>query len=300
MLMKRRQLPLHALRVFEAAARHQHLRRAGDELGITHSAVSHQLRALEGLLGAQLFDRQRKPLQPTEIGEQLLAAVSDAFDRLTKAASEIRSGDVEGDLTVTCVPGLAANWLVPILGDFLATYSRIRVHIVTEYWRHPSASKEADVAIFYGSAEHPTKRVVLLGQSSFFPVCSPRLLSGQDPIRDPADLQRFNLLHEYSDETWSRWFAAAGVQGAQAVQDIFFDSAHLALQAARAGYGIAMGDTPTIAEDLKEGRLVRLFAEAVPAVYPYYIITPPLDRMKPVTPIFEAWLIERFRALDGQ
>ncbi len=299
MLMKRQRLPLHALRAFEAAARQSNLVRAAEELGVTHSAVSHQLRKLEESLNARLFDRRHKPLRLTQEGEQFLVAVTDAFDRLSRAAGEIQGGVFEGDLTVSCVPGLGANWLVPILGEFLSTYARVRIRIVTEYWHHPSEAEDADLAIAYGSAEHPGKRVVLLGHSEFFPVCSPRLVSDPRSIRDPSDLLGFNLLHEHSDETWSRWFIAAGVDDIGVSRGIFFDSAHLSLQAARAGYGVAMGDTPTVYGDLKEGRLIRLFAEAVPAIHPYYVITPALERMKPAAQTLEAWIIERFRALKG-
>jgi DNA-binding transcriptional LysR family regulator len=295
--VKRRLLPLHALRAFEAAARHAHLGTAGEELGVTYSAISHQIRSLEALLGTALFDRRHRPLKLTPDGEQLLATVVDAFDQLATAADGIQGGGYRGEITISCIPGLAANWLAPILGDFLAIHPRIKIHMLTDYWRRPSTFEEADIAIHYGSAEQPNRRVVRLGHSEFFPVCSPRLLGGIDPIRRPEDLRRYTLLHEYNDESWSRWFAAAGVKSAPDARGVYFDSAHLALQAARAGYGIAMGDTPTVAADLREGRLMQPFLQAVPAVHPYYLITAPLDRIKPIAGALESWLIERFASL---
>jgi LysR family transcriptional regulator, glycine cleavage system transcriptional activator len=226
MVQSRRNLPMHGLRAFEAAARHLHVATAAEELGVTHSAVSHQIRTLEDQLGTALFNRSHKPFRLTPEGEQLLHRVGAAFDSLCDATTKVRTGDLEGDLSVSCVPGLGANWLVPLLGQFLDAFPKLRVKVLTEHWRDPSASGKADLAIVYGSAEHPGRRVVHLGHSDFFPVCSPRLLGSKEPIRRPADLRNFNLLHEYDEDAWSQWFATAGVEQLTDVRGIFFDSAH--------------------------------------------------------------------------
>jgi DNA-binding transcriptional LysR family regulator len=290
-MIKRRNLALYALRAFEAAVREGNLASAAEELGVTHSAISHQIRKLEDLLGTTLFDRRHKPLRLTAQGHLLLAGVTDSFDRLTRAAEGISESGLEGDLTVSCVPGLGTNWFVPILGDFLRSYAKLRVHVITEFWHHPSTHDDADIAIAYGSAEHPGKRVVRLGQSDFFPVCSPRI---SDALAQPHNLFGSTLLHDYSDETWARWLLEAGADSLEDCRNIFFDSAHLSLEAARAGFGVAMGDRPTVQRDLREGRLVRLFDHSVPAIHPYYITTPPTEHMKPAARALEAWIVERF------
>jgi LysR family glycine cleavage system transcriptional activator len=291
----RRNLPLYGLRAFEAAARHLHVAKAAEELGVTHSAVSHQIRALEGQLGTKLFDRRHKPFRLTSEGEQLLHRVREAFDSLCDATTKLTIGNLEGDLTISCVPGLGANWLVPLLGQFLEAFPKLRVKVLTEHWRQPLASAEANLAIVYGSAEHPGRRVIRLGHSEFFPVCSPRLLGGEEPVRRPADLRSFNLLHEYDEEAWSRWFAAAGVEQMSEARGIFFDSAHWSLQAARAGYGIALGDMPTVDADLREGRLVRLFEDSIPAMHPYHLLTPSIDRMTLPMRELENWVVAGFQ-----
>jgi len=298
--MKRQRLPLHALRAFEAAAAKRNLVEAARELGVTHSAISHQLRLLEEVLGAKLFDRRHKPLRLTAAGERLLMVVADSFDRLSRVAAELKGNGIAGDLTVSCVPGLGTNWLLHVLGEFAASHTQVSVRMTTEIWLHPAASEEADLAIAYGSAEHPGKRVVLLGHSEFYPVCSPRLAAGLEPLVRAADLLKLMLLHEHNDETWLRWFVAAGVADVSAARGMFFDGAHLSLQAARAGLGVAMGDTPTVAADLRDGRLVRLFSLSVPATHPYYLITPPLDRMQPAARALEALILERFHELQKQ
>jgi LysR family transcriptional regulator, glycine cleavage system transcriptional activator len=291
--MRRSRLPLHALRAFEAAANHRSLLRAAEDLGVTHGAVSHQIKLLESIVKKPLFNRARRPIALTAAGEQLLAVVNESFDRLTRAAVAIESGELEGEITLSCVPGLAANWLVPALGDFLATHNNVSVRIETEYWRHPNVSDRVDLAVVYGSAEHPGKRVILLGHSDFFPVASPALTEKSRGTVTPEEMASYTLLHEYSTETWSRWFATVGYSGLLS-RGITFDGAHLSLQAARAGYGVAMGDTPTVNMDLQSGRLIRLSAAAVPAAYPYYLLTAPARLTRPVVKALEDWLIARF------
>lgn len=290
-MMNRRNLPLYALRAFEVTARNHSMAKASEELGVTHSALSHQIRKLEDILGTALFDRRHKPLRLTAEGHLLQTGVADSFDRLTRATVGISESGLEGDLIVSSVPGLGTNWLVPILGDFLRSYAKLSVHIVTDFWHHPSPHEDADIAIAYGSAEHPGKRVVRLGQSDFFPVCSPRI---SDRLVHHHDLIGSTLLHDFSEETWARWLIEAGIESMQDFRNISFDSAHFSLEAARSGLGVAMGDTPTVERDLREGRLVRLFDQSVPAMHPYYIITPPTAHMKPAASALEALLVERF------
>jgi DNA-binding transcriptional LysR family regulator len=115
-----------------------------------------------------------------------------------------------------------------------------------------------------------------------------------------ADLLHHTLLHEYTDETWSRWFAAAGLPDVDTARGLFFDGAHLTLQAAREGCGIAMGDTPTVAQDLADGRLVQLLALSVPAAFPYYLISAPERDASPAVAALERWIIERFAMLEAE
>jgi LysR family glycine cleavage system transcriptional activator len=292
--IKRSRLPLTALRAFEAAARHRNLVRAADELSVTHGAISHQICSLETELKAPLFDRRRRPILLTQAGEQLLAAVHDSFERLTRVASAIQNGEIEGEITPSCVPGLAANWLVPRLGQFLSLHANVAVHVVTDYWRHPKIADQSDLAIAYGSAEHPVRRVVLLAHAEFFPVCNPALRQRKPPLRRPPDIGAHTLLHEYTDEAWSRWLAAAGLAGLKPARNVYFDGAHLSLEAARAGYGIALGDLATVRDDLAERRLVRLFEQTVPAAFPYYLVAPPEAEQPAAARALEKWLTAEF------
>lgn len=296
-MLRRSRLPLHALRAFEAAARHGSFVAAAEDLAVTHGAISHQVRYLESLLDARLFDRTRRPLVLTPAGEELRKSVGEAFDRLSRATVIDRSRGEAGSVSLSCVPGLCADWLVPRLGGFLSTHPNVSLNVTTEHWRQASPFHETDLALVYGSAEHPGKRVVLLGHSSFFPVASPKLVGRRMTELTPPDILDFALLHDSTEETWSRWLTLCGIEAPSTKRGIIFDSAHLSLQAARSGYGIALGDWPTIETDLLEGRLVRLFQESVPAVFPYYLVTGPRERQSPAMQLLEDWIVREFAQL---
>lgn len=298
MNIKRQNIPLNGLRVFEAVARQQNMGRAAEELCVTHSAVSQQVRNLEEVLGAQLFDRKFKPLRLTVKGEQLQRTVVHGLNILLRGTDEIHFGEIEGELNVSCVPGLGANWFVHELGNFLKSYEKVHVQVFTDTWRHQVRTDNIDLEIVYGSAEHPGKRVTLLGHPEFFPVCSPQLLESQSAMQDASDLLSHTLLHEHSEQTWTRWFAAAGIENPKPNRNVMFDSAHLSLQASRAGHGIALADKAVVKNDLDRGRLIRLFELSIPASHPYYILTSPLDHCKPATIALETWVLEQYSAID--
>lgn len=292
-MITRRQLPLYALRSFEAAARLKSLNAAAEELGVTYSAISHQIRKLEQMLDIDLFDRRRKPLTLTNRGETFFVTVKGSFDQLSRATEGLDKNDPGGELTISSVPGLGTNWLMPELAEFMRNFHGLNIHIKTNFWHRDARNDAADLAIVYGSAEHPGKRVTRLGQSQFFPVCSPRII---DALARPKTMAGMVLLHDHTEETWSRWLLEAGLENIQHHQNMFFDNANMCLEAARRGLGVAMGDRVTVKSDLAEGRLVQLFDKSVPAIHPYYIVASPPNEALPVVQALEAWLIERFNA----
>ncbi|SFV35016.1 LysR substrate-binding domain-containing protein [Hyphomicrobium facile] len=296
--MKRSRLPLHAFRAFEAAAQFKSLTLAADELGVTHAAISHHIRGLEDQLGVVLFDRTTRPMKLTDAGDRLLEAVQTGFDRISGAIAEFRGQEFEGNLVIVSVPGLGANWLAELIGEFILMFPRVKIRMMTSPWHQPSPIEHPDITISYGSAEQAGRRVTLLGQSDFFPVCSPRLsIAHQKNVR-PKDLLEYTIIHEHNTDTWTRWFISCGVAIPSLMRGIYFDGAHLTIQAARAGAGIAMGDMLTVGTDLREGRLVRLTNQTVPMAHPYYVTTPPIERLKPAAKAFEAFILEHYRKFE--
>lgn len=295
--MKRARLPLHAFRAFEAAADFKNLTLAAEELGVTHAAISHHIRSLEDQLGVNLFDRATRPMKLTDAGDRLLDAVKTGFDRISGTIAELKGQEFEGNLTIVSVPGLGANWLAELLGEFILMFPRVKLRMTTMPWHQQAAYDDADIAIVYGSADQAGRRVTLLGQPAVFPVCSPRLpVAHQKNVR-PKDLLEHTIIHDHNTDMWLRWFITSGVVPSNLMRSIYFDGAHLTLQAARAGAGIAMGDIPTVGADLREGRLVRLTDQTVPIAHPYYVTTPPVERLKPAAKAFEAFILERFKKL---
>jgi DNA-binding transcriptional LysR family regulator len=292
---KRSRLPLRALRAFEAAAESGNLTRAAESLGVTHAAISFQIRLLEEQLGVSLFERRTRPMKLTESGQRLLEGTRGGFDRIAQCINELKDeGEFAGELVIVSVPGLGSNWLTGVLRDYLALFPKVRLRMITSPWHRQHELVMSDLAIIYGSAEQSGRRVTLLGQSEFFPVCSPSLPLAGNRYPEPREMLNFTMIHEFNTDTWSRWLLASGIEPYSGSRSIYFDGAHLTLQAARSGGGIAMGDLPTVASDLREGRLVRLSDVTVPASHPYYVTTPPADRLKPAAKALEELVLSRF------
>jgi len=284
--------PLNPLRVFEAAARHGHVRRAAEELNVTSSAVSHQIRVLEDYLGLSLFDRQGRRLRLTPTGAVYLTAVRQAFDLISDASRATQYGKLTGDLTVCVPPGFASKWLAPRVGKFLCAHPEITLNILPA--RDPDSSMEerADLLILYGDGRWPNGWVHELASVESFPACSPKLLNASQAMRSPADLLEHVILHEDDGTEWRRWFTENRINPVRLPAAARLSFASLALDAALSGGGVALVDTVLAQEDLSSGRLVRLFETSVTANGRYYVVCA-LERVEmPKIRAFVTWLFE--------
>ena len=175
--------PLAALRAFEAAARHLSFTRAADELHVTQTAISHQIRGLEERLGVRLFRRLPRGLVLTEEAQRYLPAVRDAFARLEVATAELLAGRTGGALTASVLPSFAAKWLVPRLGRFRAANPDIDLRISTSLHLVDFAREDVDIGIRMGRGHYPGLRVDRLFGEALIPVCSPALLEDGPPLQ---------------------------------------------------------------------------------------------------------------------
>ena len=271
-MFDRRTLPLSALRAFESAGRHLHMGRAGEDLGVTHGAISHQVRALEQQLGLSLFIRANNRLQLTSAGERLLGSVRDGFDRIVDGALHLDLDNLTGRLVIGCTESTGASWAIKHIGEFQVQYPQIDIHVVEVQPQQKSIPREVDVAICYGKPAAGGRQLVELMAPSVFPVCSPRILHGIPAITRPGQLGRLTLLHDSLND-WSRWFAAMDVPVPENVKQIHFFSTNLSLVAARQGFGVALCNLFEIQEDLREARLVKLLKKAVAESSSYYLLT---------------------------
>jgi len=285
---------LNGLRAFEAAARHLSFTLAATELNVTQTAISHQIRRLEEELGIRLFIRQNRALALTPEARDYLPGVRAAFNDLRLATDRLLRRDDDKVLTVSTLASLAAKWLLPRLTDFQEQHPGIDVRITTSTSLVDFQRDNVDAAIRYGRGQWPGLRADWLMADELFPVCSPSLLRGDKPLRQPEDLRGYPLLHtsNTNSDDWRLWLTAAGLPADIAKQPgITFDMIFMTIQAAIDGIGVAMGRTSYVQDDIAKGRLVVPFKIALPADAGFYLVAPDGRREAPKLTAFRQWMI---------
>lgn len=288
-MLDRRTLPLSALRAFESAGRHLHMGRAGEELGVTHGAISHQVRALEKQLGLELFIRSHNRLRLTSAGERLLGAVRDGFNRIVDEAIQLDPDNLAGQLVIGCTESTGANWAVQKICAFQEQYPQIDIRVVEVQPRQKRIPRDIDIAICYGRPDPGSRRLEELASPPVFPVCSPQVLHGVPVISRPAHLLRLTLLHD-SHNSWRDWFSAMEVDDPGCESGIRFYNTNLSLTAARLGFGVALCNPFEVQDDLRRGSLVRLLEKSVPETHSYYLLTHPAGHQPLRAKLFEEWI----------
>ncbi|AWM09813.1 transcriptional regulator GcvA [Bradyrhizobium symbiodeficiens] len=285
---------LNGLRAFEAAARHLSFTLAASELNVTQTAISHQIRRLEEELGIRLFIRQNRALALTPEARDYLPGVRAAFNDLRLATDRLLRKDDDKVLTVSTLASLAAKWLLPRLTDFQESHPGIDVRITTSTSLVDFQRDNVDAAIRYGRGQWPGLRADWLMADELFPVCSPSLLRGDKPLRQPEDLRGYPLLHtsNANSDDWRLWLTAAGLPADIARQPgITFDMIFMTIQAAIDGIGVAMGRTSYVQDDIAKGRLVVPFKIALPADAGFYLVAPEGRREAPKLTAFRQWML---------
>lgn len=281
--------PLTALRAFEAAGRRLNFTRAAEELNVTQAAVSHQVRSLEEHLGVALFRRRGRGLVLSEAGEALLPVLGEAFRRIAEAIEGLETAEEAGVLNVTLRPYFGMKWLAPRLGRFWQACPQIALRLHHSIQPVDFAREEADLAVLWGRGDWPGVEAELLLGGALSPVCSPQLMAGPHPLHGPGDLRHHNLLHEESQDLWTRWLAAAGAHEVDPQSGTIIDDTNVRLEAVIDGQGVALGWIPLLADDLAAGRLVQPFDLALED-YGYYVVTPPGGLARPKVKGFGDWL----------
>ena len=273
--------PLNALRAFEAVARHLSFARAGQELHVTKAAVAQQVRALEQSIGARLVERSGRGLRLTESGAAGAATLAEGFVLLAKAAGAMREGKGRRFLIINSAPSFAATWLVGRIGKFKARHPETDVLIDANPIDGALESGAADALIRWGAGEFEGLAATLLFKENVFPVCAPRLVAGDDPLRSPEDLAHHSLLHlDWSQAyaswpTWSDWLKAAGALNVEATRGVVFNNVAMTLRAAAQGQGVALTSFAIAADDLAAGRLVAPFKTSVATPFGCYFLCRP-------------------------
>jgi LysR family glycine cleavage system transcriptional activator len=295
-VMRRDLPPFTSIRSFEAAARHLSFRAAAEELNVTQSAISHQVKALEEYLEVRLFLRGTREILLTREGLAYLGEVSLLLDQFAAATDHVRDQDAAGPLFVTSTPAFAARWLVPRIAAFRATHPRIELHIATSLEPPDFAGDRVEVAIRFGQEKLPSTLVIPFFSTPRFPVASPRLLNGRRNLRSPDDLRHFTLLHDEVGDGWQAWVRCAGLADFDPTAGPRFEHCELVLRAAEEAQGVALAYGALVEADLAAGRLTRLFETDLPARVIYSIVSPRTWSNRPKIAAFRNWLLKEVAA----
>ena len=286
---------LNALRAFEAAARHLSFRAAADELGVTQGAVAQHVRGLESELRLKLFERQPRLLALTSAGRSYATHVARAFALLAEATDNLRPQPLR--LTISATPSIAAKWLVPRLPDFTAAHPQLELNILASDALANFQSDGVDIAIRQGRPPFgPGLTADPLFEHEIVAVCQPAICPSAD------ELARLPLLRDGHD-LWPEFFERAlGRSMPLAIRSTRFNQTALAIDAAIAGQGIVLANSNFVAQDIAEGRLVRIFAAAMPGPSDFYLVWPRYRKSLGLQTVI-AWLSdeakkERERALS--
>ena len=292
------QLPsLKAVRAFEAAARHSSFKLAAEELNVTHSAVSHQIKALENELGVRLFDRHTRRVDLTDAGRLYFVPIRQAFDQMRTASDAVRQTALAQTLTVQVYVTMAMRWFLTRLSGFHAHHPDIDVQLSTTDKDWAFSRGAVDAAFLYVRNKEPGMYYRFLYTGRMFPVISPKLLDARGGFSSARDLITYPLLSVYtSADDWSIYLEAAGVPEPPVLNSVSYDTYIVALEAAVAGEGVAMAEMPFVRADLEAGRLVKPFDLVVDRPGDWYFACEIGRENEPRIKQFEQWLVDQVAA----
>ena len=292
--------PLNALKAFEVAGRHMSFSRAAEELHVTPAAISHQIKALETDLGVKLFRRLNRSLQLTEAGQACLPGLRSAFETMASAVGRVRDKEDWNVLTISAPPAFGARWLVPRIVDFRTANPQIQVRIDPAIRSMDPVRDSVDVAIEFSQGHYSGRSVQRSAQRLFgqdvFPVCSPELLDGKNPLTTPDDLRGHTLIHfdapmdDPGWPNWETWLRANNVDRLDPNKGPHFTSPNFTTQALLAGHGVALMAELVVESELATGTLVKPFDISYPGDLSYWALATSVDSEDDPVTLFWSWL----------
>lgn len=294
--------PLNALRAFESAARTGSYVAAASELGVSSAAVSQQVRNLEDFLGKQLFMRFNNRIVLTDAGQSIFAGATEAFQSISSLTQQALTGAARSRLVISVLPSVAHRWLAPRLAAFSLQEKSFRFELRVEDDPVDFARYEIDLRVCYGTSLYPELKAVHLRHDEALPMCSPAYLARNPAAPQPllAGVPDDELIHTDwgpsfgSHPTWRTWFAANNVVRPGTAEGYRSGMSGIALDLARDGIGVTLGQRMLADDDLKAGRLVALSDIAIPLGHPYSLVHPISKMRKAGLRNLIAWLVESF------
>ena len=288
--------PLNALRAFEATARHMSFAKAAEELFVTPSALSYQVRQLEEHLGQKLFERLNRAIALTTAGEKLYPGIHTGLLAMSEAVGSLKKATPDDVLIVSTGPAFAAKWLAPRMYRFIEAHPDIELQLSANLKLVEFGVDGVDVAVRFGYGDYPDLHVEPIFDDVVTPMCSPELI--ERGLTQPSDLENFTLLHDDSMSQlerapdWQEWLRRAGVSNVDASRGVRFSHADHSIDAAVEGAGVALGRSSLAGRELQQGRLVAPFDVHLTTSAAFWFVCAPTDLEKPKVEAFREWLMK--------
>ncbi|MDX1456386.1 MAG: LysR substrate-binding domain-containing protein [Marinobacter sp.] len=287
-----RRLPsLSALRAFESAARHESAKLAAQELSVTATAISHQIRGLEDALGISLFVRKPRQLELTSQGRELQQVLEAAFDNIHRVVDRLTTAPARQAITLSTTPAIAVRWLLSWVCILRESHPDIDLRIHASHEPVALDGVTADLAIRYGDGRWPGLAAEKLFDNTFIPACSPLL-----DLHEAADLPNHPLIHfrpqtpSVAPMDWAGWQVQARVPGLDVSAGLVFSDETHAISAAIGGQGVALMSRQLIEDELAEGRLMQPFGPELEGK-PFYLVYPENRRQDPTIQAIRDWVM---------
>jgi LysR family transcriptional regulator, glycine cleavage system transcriptional activator len=287
--------PLLSLRAFEASVRLKSLTRAAEELGVTPSAITQHVRAVEAWAGTPLFRRTGRLVVPSEVARAATTSLGEGFDRLFEGAQLLRAPDrKERVISISTPPAFASKWLLPRLEAFRTLHENIEVWVSADMRLVDFSTGDVDLAIRYGAGEYEGLVAEQIMSEAVIPVASPDFIASHAPIERPEDLLAASLLHDMSPDpscpSWRAWFRARGVDDLRTLEGPRYGDAGLVIEEAIAGNGIGLAKRVIAERDIQAGRLIPLLNDTTPVRFAYWLVWPRGRTLLPPVRAFIAWI----------
>ena len=292
----RRLPPLSALRAFEAAARHLSFKAAAGELGVTPTAISHQIKGLEDHLGVRLFHRRTRGLELAAPAHVLYSVLRDGFDGFAAAVEQVAVARQRQTVRISATSAFTTWWLLPRVMRFQAAHPDVDLQLHASDDVVDMRAAQTDLAVRYGHGPYPGLHATVMLADRFAPVASPSLA-----LSSAADLRRAPLIHfdwrraDPANPTWDAWFKAAGLPAAPPVSHLLFSEEGHAIQAAVAGQGVALLSLVLVHGEIHAGRLVQPFGPVLEG-YAYHLVEAADRPGSRAAQVAKAWLFDEVRS----
>ncbi|MEO1066872.1 MAG: transcriptional regulator GcvA [Pseudomonadota bacterium] len=286
--------PLNALKAFEATARNLSFSAAAEELHVTPSALSYQVRQLEEHLGQKLFVRLNRAIELTDAGRQLYPGIHTGLLAMAEAVSSLKAETPDDVLIVSTGPAFAAKWLAPRMYRFIEKHPDIELQIAASLKLVDFVQEDPDVAIRFGYGDYPDLHVEPIFDEAVTPMCAPEIIDRG--LKEPADLAKFTLLHDDSmkhiEQTpgWPEWLRRANVTNVDGTRGVKFNYADHCIDAAVEGAGVALGRSSLATRELRLGRLIAPFDIDITTPAAFWFVCERKDLEREKVSKFRDWL----------